>query len=239
LRRDHRPYYVKQFFTRLQTIYVKRYLRPHFDALGENSNFMKPQYVEVFGAMVHLGDHVSVMASKDHRVRFSVWTDNPAVEGIFVGDACLISPGVRISAGKKITIGNSCMIASGVYIADSDWHGHYDRVAIGHADPVVLEDNVWVGDNAIVCKGVTIGKNSIIGARSVVLHDIPENVIAAGNPAKPIRELDKDKEFFTRLDWYEDADALNNGLALIDKSILQGNTFWGWLRYVFFPRVGD
>ncbi|MDY6823127.1 MAG: acyltransferase [Thermodesulfobacteriota bacterium] len=239
MRRDHRPYYLKKLYIRLQALYVKHFLRPQFESLGRNFNFMQPWNVEVFGANVYLGDHISVMASADHQVRFSVWTDHPDPDGIFVGDACLISPGVRISAAKRITIGHSCMIASGAYITDSDWHGLYNRVATGTAAPVTLEENVWLGDNAIVCKGVTIGRNSIIGARSVVLHDIPPNVVAAGNPAKPIRELTDDEPIVTRLDWYADADTLNQGLELIDKSILAGNTLIGWLRYLFFPRKGD
>lgn len=239
MRRDHRPYFLKKLYSRLQTLYVKHFLAPQFESLGRNFNFMLPWNVEVFGGNVYLGNHISIMASKDHKVRFSVWTNHDDAEGIFVGDACLISPGVRISAAKRISIGNSCMIASGAYITDSDWHGLYNRVETGTANPVTLEENVWLGDNAMVCKGVTIGKNSIIGARSVVLHDIPENVVAAGNPAKPIRELDPDEPVFTRLDWYADADALNHGLELIDKSILEGNTLRGWLRYLLFPRKGD
>ena len=54
------------------------------------------------------------------------------------------------------------MIAHGAYISDADWHGIYDRAEpVGKTKPIKFEDNVWIGDSAIICKGVTIGKNSI------------------------------------------------------------------------------
>ena len=83
------------------------------------------------------------------------------------------------------------MIASRVYISDADWHDIYDRLASpGPTAPIVLGNNVWLGEGAKVCKGVTIGENSVIGAGSVVASDIPANVIAAGNPAREIKKLD-------------------------------------------------
>jgi len=239
VRKDHRPYYLKRLYIRAQALYVKHFLCPQFESLGDDFNFMQPWNVEVFGGPVYLGNHVCVMAATDNKVRFSVWTNEKDPEGIFIGDACLISPGVRISAAKRITIGASCMIASGAYITDSDWHDIYNRVSVGKAKPVTLEKNVWVGDNAMIGKGVTIGENSIIGARSVVLQDIPANVIAAGNPAKIIRELDPNEEVFTRDQWFKDSHTLNRGLALIDRNLLEGNTLLGWLRHILFPRRGD
>lgn len=57
------------------------------------------------------------------------------------------------------------------------------------ARPITLEDGVWIGGSAIILGGTTIGRNSIIGAGSVVTHDIPANVIAVGNPAKILRPI--------------------------------------------------
>lgn len=214
-------------------------MRPQFDSLGENFNFMQPWYVEVFGPYIHLGDHVNVMAASDGKVRFSVWTTHEDAEGIFIGDACLICPGSRISAAKKITIGDSTMLAANAYVTDADWHGLYDRRDTGTADPVTIGNNVWIGDSALVTKGVTIGDNSIIGARSIVLHDIPPNVVAAGNPAQIIKKLDPDGPFFTRKDWYRDPIKLQADLETIDRKLLRGNTTAHWLRYLLFPRKGD
>ncbi len=239
MRRDHRPFYLKQFFIGLQRLYVNHFLRPQFETMGASFNFMQPWNIEVFGPLVHLGNHVNIMAASDNKVRFSVWSDHPDVEGIFVGDACLISPGVRISAAKKIVIGDSTMLASGVYLTDSDWHDLYDRVQTGSAAPVTLGKNVWIGDNALVGKGVTIGDNSIIGARSVVLHDIPENVIVGGNPARIIRELDPDQAFYTRADWFADPEKLAAGMKTIERHLLRGNTLRHWLRYLLLPKKGE
>ena len=93
----------------------------------------------------------------------------------------MISPGVRILAAKRVSIGDACMFGHGAYIPDSDWHGIYDRTeVVGSPKEVVLEKNVWIGDSAIVCKGVTIGENSIIGAGSVVTKDVPDEALAFG-----------------------------------------------------------
>ena len=121
----------------------------------------------------------------------TTWNADKHQGKIEIGDFCLFSPGVRISAATHIEIGNSCMFANSAYISDSDWHGIYDRaLPVGKSEKVILEDNVWIGDGSIVSKGVTIGKNSIVGARSVVIKDVPENVIVAGNPATIVKELD-------------------------------------------------
>lgn len=89
----------------------------------------------------------------------------------------------------SITIEDGVMIAPNVIIVDSDFHGTWppsDRLNnMGYENdrPVRISKNVWIGINSIVLKGVTIGENSIIAAGSVVIKDIPANVIAAGNPA--------------------------------------------------------
>ena len=61
-----------------------------------------------------------------------------------------------------------------------------------YAHPIVIEDNVWIGAGVHIMGGVTIGRNSVIGAGSVVTKDVPENVIAAGVPCKVIREITDD-----------------------------------------------
>lgn len=95
--------------------------------------------------------------------------------------------GVTIGAASKITIGNNVLCGANTVITDFDWH---DTVSFSSAPkPVVIHDNVWLGLNVVVLKGVEIGKNSVIGANSIVLSDIPENVIAAGNPCRVIKQI--------------------------------------------------
>jgi acetyltransferase-like isoleucine patch superfamily enzyme len=91
---------------------------------------------------------------------------------------------------EEITIGNDVRCGANTTITDSDWHLNDPRV--GSPKPVTIMDNVWLGLNSVVLKGVTIGRNSIIGASSVVVRDVPPDVIAAGNPCQVIRTLKND-----------------------------------------------
>lgn len=105
---------------------------------------------------------------------------------IKIGDNCGFS-GTVIGAFVNITLGNNVRCGANTLITDSDWHPDDPRV--GNPKPVFIADNVWLGVNSVVLKGVSIGKNSVIGANSIVVSDIPENVIAAGNPCKVIKSL--------------------------------------------------
>ncbi len=240
MRRDHRPYFIKKIWFGIQKFYLNHFLEPQMQHLGANAFVVKAWHVEIFGGPVSIGENITLLASSDKKTRLTVWTDKKNVPGITIGDHVLISPGVRISAAQSIVIGDNCMIASNAYITDSDWHGIYDRsLPPATARPVTLAPNVWIGDSAIVCKGVTIGENSIIGAGSVVTGDIPANVIAAGNPAKVIKPLDPSREIITRSDRFGDTDTISMNLDLQEQALLKGNTLWGWLRYLVMPSRND
>jgi acetyltransferase-like isoleucine patch superfamily enzyme len=235
--KDYRPYYLKKAWYRLQHLYIRHKLSPQFASLGRHPFIVKPWHIEIFGGPVHIGHHITLLGCSDKKTRLTVWSDKTGIDGIVIGDHVLISPGVRISAAQSIRIGDSCMLASHVYITDSDWHGIYDRsLPCGEVGPVVLEQNVWVGDSAIVCKGVRIGENSIVGAGSVVTSDIPANVIAAGNPARVIKELDPDREIITRKDRFSNTDEMTRQLEDAEKHQLKGNSLLGWIQSLFFPR---
>ena len=236
--KDHRPFYIKQAWYRWLDFYTTRYLRPKLAALGDHAFIVKPWHIEVFGGPVSIGSHITLLGCSDKKTRLTVWAETTDIPGITIGDHVLISPGVRISAANEITIGDACMVASNAYITDSDWHGIYDRsLPPTTRGRVVLEDNVWIGDSAIVCKDVTIGRNSIIGAGAVVTSNIPANVIAAGNPARIIRELDPDRPMVTRKDRYGDTEKMNALLRDSEKEMLKGNTLWGWIRSMLFPKT--
>lgn len=106
---------------------------------------------------------------------------------ITIGNGCGFS-GTRVWAGQSITIGNNVRCGANSYITDTD--AHSDDYRAGKDRPVVIEDNVWLGMNVVVLKGVHIGKNSLIGANSVVTKDIPANVIAVGNPCRVIKQIE-------------------------------------------------
>ena len=123
-----------------------------------------------------------------------------------IGDFTLLN-GALIMAEDKIDIGSHCLISWNVGIADSDFHPlepaqrlidaqalapfFKDRPARPKLKtaPVRIADNVWVGMNAVILKGVTIGENSIVAAGSVVTKSIPPNTVVAGNPAVIVREF--------------------------------------------------
>ncbi len=239
MKKDHRPYFIKKAYLKYQKFYVAHFLRPHFEFLGNGYNFMGPWHVEVFGSPVLLGDYATVIATSDKKIRLSVWSEKKDMGRIQIGSFCLICPGDRISSAADILIGDNCMIASGSYITDSDWHDIYDRVSIGKSNPVRIENNVWIGDSAIVCKGVAIGENSIIGAGSVVVNEIPPNSIAVGNPAKVVRSLDANEKITARESFFADPARLSGYFDAMDRETLKGNSFLHWLRYVLFPMKGD
>lgn len=234
--KDYRPYNIKKAWYRLLNFYVRHRLAPQLSQLGDHHFIVKPWHIELFGGPIRIGDHITLLGCSDKKTRLTVWADNPDVPGITIGDHVLISPGVRISAANSIIISDSCMLASNAYITDSDWHGIYDRsLTPSTKHKVVLEENVWVGDSAIVCKDVTIGKNSIIGAGSVVVSDIPSNAIAAGNPAKIIKKLDPSETIITRKDRFADVSQMNHMLETSEKENLQGNTLTGWIKSLISP----
>jgi acetyltransferase-like isoleucine patch superfamily enzyme len=110
---------------------------------------------------------------------------------IRIGDNCGFS-GVTIGALKEITIGKNLICGANVIISDYDWHNADPTMRFEmcmDAKPVIIRDNVFIGVNSIIWKGVTIGENSVIGANSVVTKSIPANVFAAGNPCKIIKEF--------------------------------------------------
>lgn len=90
-----------------------------------------------------------------------------------------------ITIGSDVQIGPNVQLLTPTHPLDPERR----RAKLEAAEPIVIEDNVWLGGGAIVLPGVTIGMNSVIGAGSVVTKDVPPNVVAVGNPAKVIRHL--------------------------------------------------
>lgn len=240
VRREHRPLSLIHAKYRLEELYARRFLQPHFESVGYGTRFSGPWNVKVFGPSIHLGMHVSVTATADLPVRLSVWCAKPGLGHLSIGDYAVINAGARIASTCGIDIGRNALFATNVYITDGDSHGYYDRVYDhGKYAPVKIEDNVWLGEQVIVCKGVTIGKNSVVGAGSVVVRDIPSHCVAAGNPARPIRELDPNARFVTRADALTNFDEYMAGLRALEREMYRDNTLRGFLRYLLAPRRGQ
>ena len=102
----------------------------------------------------------------------------------------------------KITIGKNVMFAPNVSIYTAGHPIHPDSRNSGYeyGIPVTIGDNVWVGGSVVINPGVNIGNNVVIGSGSVVTKDIPDNVIAVGNPCRVIREItEEDKNIIIRI----------------------------------------
>lgn len=240
MRRDLRPYWVKKCYLLFRQWYISHFIEPKCDCLGSHPTIMKPWYVHISGPNIEIGESVTIIGERSSPVSIAVWGREPGLGSIKIGDAVLLGPGSRISASEQIVIGNSVMMANGVYITDTDWHGIYDRTERDERiTPVYIENNVWLGDGAKVLKGVRIGENSIVGASAVVTHDVPANVVVAGNPAKVVKHLDADKDFTTRADFFADPEEQQDFFDAVDREVLAGNTFFKWLRAIFFPTKKD
>ncbi|MDP5209749.1 DapH/DapD/GlmU-related protein [Microbulbifer sp. 2205BS26-8] len=240
MRKDHRPYWLKSLQLRWRRWRTERYLLPQFDAVGVEPEVMDPTSVHVFGANIRLGNYPHLISNTEKCIRFTTFGHKGGEAFITIGHYVLISPGVRISAAHSIEIGDACMLAANVYITDSDWHGVYNRTRPFRCTaPVRLGNNVWIGDSATICKGVSIGDHSVVGAGSIVTRDVPTNVVVAGNPAKLVKTIDPKRRMITREALFTDAYRQTHNLKELDKMLLQGNSLRGWLRALLFPRRGD
>lgn len=108
-----------------------------------------------------------------------------------IGDRTFINSDFMIIGGGPVVIGSDCLIGPrcGIYTPNHAEEAGRRRDGWERAAPVVIEDNVWLGGSVTITPGVTIGRDSIIGAGSVVTRDIPPGVVAAGNPCRPIRDI--------------------------------------------------
>jgi lipopolysaccharide O-acetyltransferase len=117
---------------------------------------------------------------------------------ITIGDHVSFSDGVHISSITSIAIGSHSLFGSRIYVSDHN-HGMYRGESqstpeeapahrlLGGGGPVVIGENVWIGDNSVIIGPATIGRGAIVGANSVVRGMVPSNTIVAGAPARPIK----------------------------------------------------
>ena len=123
-----------------------------------------------------------------------VWITGAPQAHITIGAGCFLNLGVMIAAQERVEIADHCMLANGCLITDADhrfddpqrpvpWQGFTPK------GPTRIGANVWLGAHVVVTGGVSIGERAVIGANSVVTRDIPAHSIAAGVPARVIREI--------------------------------------------------
>lgn len=110
---------------------------------------------------------------------------------ITVGPRTFVNVNLVALDVAPITIGADCQIGPNVQLLTPTHptEAQPRRDKLEAAEPIVLGDNVWLGGGVVVCPGVTIGENSVVGAGAVVTRDVPTNVLALGNPARVVRAL--------------------------------------------------
>lgn len=106
-------------------------------------------------------------------------------ENFYVNHNSVFLDAAPITFGDNVFIGPNC----GFYTASHPLNAQQRNKGLETANPIMVGDNVWIGGNVCILSGVTIGDNAVIGAGSVVIKDVPANVVAAGNPCRVIRDL--------------------------------------------------
>jgi len=178
------------------TLYCKLFFRFLGVQLQSGSTFYGiPRIYLHYGSKISFGKNLRIRTSPMSNLiglnRRSIIATHGENAEIIIGNNCGFSA-IVIGAKESIRIGNDVMVGANVLITDFDWHAinpNERSHGTPESSPIHIEDNVFIGYSSTILKGVTIGKNSVIGANSVVTRDIPPNVIAAGNPCKVIKAL--------------------------------------------------
>lgn len=169
--------------------------RHDFKSFGKRS-FLGLHTVYVGEAHISIGDDF-ILGSHSRLTAWEQFNEQSFTPEIIIGNNCNIGQQSHITAINSIRIGNNVLTGPKVLITDNS-HGRFVQEELDIAPikrplcskgPVVIEDNVWIGEKASILPGVHIGKGAIIAANSVVTHDVPAYSIAAGVPAKIIKQL--------------------------------------------------
>lgn len=168
---------------------------PNFKSIGKNPHFSFP--ITTNGTEnISIGNNFTIGERCKLRT-FPDWNNQIFSPKISIANNVTIQSDCHISAIDAVIIEDNVLIASFVYISDIS-HGKIDKEELPipplerplySKGPIRICKNVWIGEKASILPGVTIGEGSIIGANSVVTHDIPPFSIACGAPARIIRKL--------------------------------------------------
>ncbi len=149
-----------------------------------------PLVVVTFPHKVAIGRNCRI----EHMVYFhfdGIYSDGVAIS---IGDNCFIGTGTEFNISEQITVGADSLIASGCRFVDHDHGvkrgGSLMRTQKTRSSPILIGSNVWIGANCVILKGVTIGDGAVIAAGAVVTKSVPANWVAAGVPAKLVKEIE-------------------------------------------------
>jgi len=124
----------------------------------------------------------------------NVWLTAPGQARIRIGSGTFLNQGVMVAAYELVEIGDHCMLANGCFVSDAahrfdDPHVPVPWQGFTSKGPTRVGNNVWCGANVVITSGVTVGQRCVIGANSVVTEDVPAFSVAAGAPARVLRQI--------------------------------------------------
>lgn len=176
----------------LKFIYREPLLRYRCEQVGKRLWLEGTLPLIVGNGVIRIGDDVRIGGRNSWLVGFK----NSVDAEIVIGNRVHLGFLNTLTAAKSIRIGDDTILATDVHIFDSPSHPlspsarlRKEPASLDDAEPVVIGSNCWIGTGATIMRGVTIGDGAVIGARSLVTKDVPANTLAAGNPARIIRDL--------------------------------------------------
>jgi acetyltransferase-like isoleucine patch superfamily enzyme len=189
------PYNIVSILGRIKRHFYSKWIQYEFHSCGRNCGFGGFSFLHGT-KFIDLGSHLYI----GKRIVWEVYDDfygQKFTPLLSFGDGSSFGDDGHITCINKIQIGNGVRIGRKVFITDNA-HGASKRALLDipanlrpliSKGPVIIEDNVWIGEMACIMPGVTIGRGAIIGANAVVTHDIPPYTLVAGNPAHVVKQL--------------------------------------------------
>lgn len=174
--------------------------------------------------LIFFMDDATVHIKKDSRIYTILKIGNGCY--VEIGERCRYGGcfGIMATRSRKVIIGDDCLFAPQTELKGCDLHVIYDvatETEINHSKDIILENHVWLGVGATVLKGVTVGQGSIIGLGGIVTHNVPNNCIVAGIPAKVVKR---------HIAW-----EISNPMKISNYTDLKTYDYWGLTREPFSP----
>ena len=174
-------------------LYREPMLRTRCAAVGRGV-YLEGALPQLFGnGRISIGENVRIGSRNTWLVGCKVSDGAELV----IGDRVHVNYQTTISVAKRVHIGDDTLIAGNVQIYDNISHPlsperrlRHDAFTLEESSPVVIGKNCWIGNQAIIMRGVTIGDNSIVAAGAIVTKSVPPNVLVAGNPARVIKSIE-------------------------------------------------
>lgn len=179
----------------IKNVLYSNWVKNSLKSCGNDFFLEAPVYLKG-GKYISIGNNFYA----ENRLRIEAWDEFQGIKynpEIYIGNNVIFNPDCHIGCINKINIGNNVLFASKVFIEDHS-HGEINKFNLeippAHRrlfskGPVVIENDVWIGEGVAILPNVTIGSNSIIGANSVVTKSFPAYSIIAGNPARLVKSF--------------------------------------------------